>query len=82
MSIKKAIFQGFGNVKLKLKRFLGLGWKSKVSLKRATFSISINKLVAEGCGLEKGYELYSYLAEDEKGRKMIVTYLDGKKMLA
>ncbi len=80
MGIKKVIFEGFGNVKLKLKRFLGLGWKSKVSLKRATFSISINKLVAEGCCLEKGDELYSYLAEDEKGRKIIVTYLDKNKM--
>ena len=67
-------------MKSKIKKFLGIGWKSKVSLKRATFSISINKLVAEGCCLEKGQELYSYLAENEKGRKMIVTYLDGKKI--
>ena len=60
-------------------KLLGIGWKSKVSLKRATFSISINKLVAEGCSIEKGEEIYSYLAEDEKGRKIIVTYMDGKK---
>ena len=60
-------------------KFLGIGWKSKVSLKRATFYISINKLVAEGCCLEKGEELHSYLAEDETGRKIIVIYLDGKK---
>ena len=63
-------------MKLKL---AGIGWKSKVSQKRATFSISINKLVAEGCFLEKGNEIYSYLAEDEQGRKIILTYLDGKK---
>lgn len=61
------------------KKFLGLGWKSKIVLKRATAYISINKLIVEGCGLEKGKILYSYLADDEKGRKIIITYLDGKK---
>lgn len=60
-------------------KFLGMGWKNKVSLKRATFSVAINKLIAEGCCLEKGQEIYSYLAEDEMGRKIIVMYLDGKK---
>ena len=58
---------------------LGIGWKSKILLKRATAYISINKLVVEGCCLEKGQVLYSYLAEDEKGRKIIITYLDRKK---
>jgi len=62
-----------------IKRFLGIGWKSKIIFKRATAYISINKLVVEGCNLEKGNDLYSYLAEDEKGRKIIVTYLDGRK---
>jgi len=61
------------------KRFFGIGWKSKIILKRATAYISINKLIVEGCNLEKGKELYSYLAQDEKSRKIIVTYLDGKK---
>ncbi|MEK6824384.1 MAG: hypothetical protein AABX12_01895 [Nanoarchaeota archaeon] len=61
------------------KKFLGFGWKSKVALKRVTYSISINKLVAEGNCLEKGQELYCYLAEDEKNRQIIVIYLDGKK---
>lgn len=65
--------------KIKVK-FNGLGWKSKIALKRATYSISINKLVAEGNCLEKGRGLYSYLAEDEKGRKIIITYLNGKKL--
>ncbi len=60
-------------------KFSGIGWKSKISLKRATFSISVNKLVAEGCCLEKGQEIYSYLAEDDKNRKIVVIYLDGKK---
>jgi len=61
------------------KKFSGIGWKSKIILKRATAYISINKLVVEGCCLEKGQELCSYLGEDEKGRKIIITYLDGKK---
>lgn len=65
-------------------KFNGLGWKSKVALKRATYSISINKLVAEGCCLEKGQIVYSYLAEEDKDkgdnkRQIMVTYLDGKK---
>jgi hypothetical protein len=61
------------------KRFLGIGWKSKIIFKRLTAYISINKLVVEGCNLEKGKVLYSYLAEDKYGRKIIITYLDGKK---
>ena len=60
-------------------KFVGVGWKSKIILKRATAYVSINKLIVDGCCLEKGQILYSYLAEDEKGRKMIITYLDGKK---
>ena len=60
-------------------KFLGIGWKSKVLLKRATFYMSINKLVVDGCCIEKGEELHSYLAEDEKDRKIIVVYLDGMK---
>ena len=48
-------------------------------LKRATYSISINKLVAEGNCLEKGEELYCYLAEDTDERPIVVIYLDGKK---
>jgi len=62
-------------------KYLGIGWKTKISLKRATYSISINKLVADGNCLEKGGELHSYLAEDEKGRKIVLVYLDGKKKL-
>ncbi len=61
------------------KRFFGIGWKSKIIFKRATAYISINKLVVDGCNLEKGQGIYSYLAEDEKGRKIIISYLDGKK---
>lgn len=62
-------------------KLLGIGWKSKIILKRKTSYISINKLVVEGCNLEKGKEIYSYLAEDEKKRKIIITYLDGKEKI-
>jgi hypothetical protein len=61
------------------KKFLGLGWKSKIILKRSTYYISINKLVADGCCIEKGQKLYCYLADDEKKRPVIIVYLDGKK---
>ena len=60
------------------RKFVGIGWRSRITLKRATYSISINKLVAEGNCLEKGKELYCYLAEENK-RPIIVVYLDGKK---
>jgi hypothetical protein len=56
-----------------------IGWKSKIVQKRATFSISINKLVAVGCNLEKGQSLYCYLAEDNHKRPVMVAYLDGQK---
>ena len=54
-------------------------WDSKVAQKRSTYSISINKLVANGSNLQKGQVLYSYLAEDEDKRQIIITYLDGIK---
>ena len=60
-------------------KFLGIGWISKIMQKRATFSISINKLVAVGACLEKGNPLYCYLAEDGEKRPIIIIYLDGKK---
>lgn len=58
--------------------FQNIGWKSKISQKRSTLSISINKLVATGCCLEKSQILYSYLAQDENKRPIMITYLDGK----
>jgi len=63
---------------LKIKH-LGVGWTSKIGLKRATYSISINKLVADGNCLEKGKELHCYLVEDDSGRKIMIVYLDGKR---
>ncbi len=58
--------------------FQNIGWKSKISQKRSTLSISINKLVATGCCLEKAQILYSYLGKDENKRPIIITYLDCK----
>jgi len=63
-------------VKIKL---LGIAWKSRIILKRATAYISINKLIVTGCDLKKGEEIYSYLAEEESGRKVILVYPDGHK---
>ncbi|MBI2668051.1 hypothetical protein HYX17_04775 [Candidatus Woesearchaeota archaeon] len=60
-------------------KFHNMGWESKITQKRATLSISINKLVATGCCLEKGQLLYCYLAEDESERSIMVIYLDGSK---
>ncbi len=63
---------------MKKTKFLGIGWKSKILIKRATAYISINKLVVNGCGLKKGQELHSYLAEDGNNNKIVITYLNGK----
>ncbi len=68
----------YGNIKMRIK-FQNIGWKSKVAQKRATFNISINKLVALGSCLKKGQLLYCYLAEDKNNRPIIVIYLDGKE---
>ncbi|MBI1936319.1 hypothetical protein HYS31_07840 [Candidatus Woesearchaeota archaeon] len=60
-------------------KFQNIGWKSKVTQKRATLSISINKIVAIGCGLEKSQSLFCYLAQDQNERPLVVVYLDGKE---
>ena len=59
--------------------FQNIGWKSKIMQKRATFSISINKLIATGSCLKKKQVLFSYLAVDENNRPVIITYLDGNE---
>ena len=59
-------------------KFLNVGWKSKVMQKRATFSISISKVVAVGSALAKGQTLYCYLAEDTTKRPLMIVYFDGK----
>lgn len=57
----------------------GIGWNSKVTQKRSTLSISINRLVAIGCCLEKGQRLHCYLAKDRNKRPIMITYLDGRE---
>ncbi|MFO8016183.1 MAG: hypothetical protein R6U32_03700 [Candidatus Woesearchaeota archaeon] len=59
--------------------FQNIGWKSRISQKRATLSISINKLVAVGSCMKKGQEIYCYLAEDRQRRPVMIAYLDGKE---
>ncbi|MGV8152045.1 MAG: hypothetical protein ACP5OG_03115, partial [Candidatus Nanoarchaeia archaeon] len=54
-------------------------WKSKILLKRSTAYISINKLIVNGCGLNKGEELECFLCEDMNEKKIMVAYLDGNK---
>ena len=60
-------------------KFERIGWKSRVTQKRATLSVSINKLVAIGCGLEKSQSLFCYLAKDKNDRPLMLVYLDGKE---
>ena len=60
--------------------FQDICWKSKITQKRYTLSISINKLVASSANLERGKILYSYLAKDKNKRAIVVTYLDSRKM--
>ncbi len=58
-------------------RFHPIAWKSKVIQKRSTFNLTINKLVADGCNIQKGDTLHSYIAEDHNKRPIMITYLDG-----
>ena len=60
-------------------KFQNIGWQSRISQKRATFSISINKLVVNGACLEKRQKLHCYLAEDMSKRPIMIVYLDGRK---
>jgi hypothetical protein len=58
-------------------RFHPIAWKSKVIQKRSTFNLTINKLVADGCNIQKGDTLHSYVGEDHNQRPIMITYLDG-----
>ncbi|MBD3204113.1 hypothetical protein GF327_07490 [Candidatus Woesearchaeota archaeon] len=57
-------------------RFHPIAWTSKIGKKRATYHISINKLVARGVNLEKEDVLHSYVGEDHNKRPIMITYLD------
>lgn len=60
--------------------FQNIGWKSKISEKRSTLSISINKMVVIGCSLKKGQTIYCYLAKDDNERPIMIAYLDCKNL--
>lgn len=66
------------DITMKIK-FQNIGWKSKVTQKRFTLSISINKLVVNGLRLEKGQILHCYLTENNNKRPIMVVYLDGRE---
>ena len=54
-----------------------IGWESKVQVKKKTAYLSMSRLVFVGSCLNPGQTLYSYLAEDHLGRKLVMIYLDG-----
>ncbi len=65
----------------KMAKFLFIrnyGWMSKLVRRKNTYFLSINKAVAVGSRLQTGSVLYSYLAEDDTNRPIIITYLDGE----
>ena len=61
------------DITLKLRN---IGWTSKLMKRKATYYVSINKLVIQGSRLNKGDRLNSYLCEDEDGKVVVVMYLD------
>lgn len=56
-----------------------MGWKSLLQMKAGTSRILILKSVVRGLCLERGQPIYSYVAKDEAGRPVMVSYLDGGK---
>ncbi|MFH0876255.1 MAG: hypothetical protein V1859_10040 [archaeon] len=58
-------------------RFHPVQWKSKVTQKKDSFKMTINKMIADGFNMQKGDILHSYLGEDMEQRPIIITYLDG-----
>jgi predicted transcriptional regulator len=60
-------------------KFENFGWISRVQKnQRGTFRLTLNRMVALGCDLQRGQKLYCYLAKDSKNRPILVIYLDGK----
>jgi len=54
-----------------------LGWMSCVYVKKTTAYISISRSVFMGACLVRSQKLYSYLVQDESGRDIVLTFLDG-----
>ena len=76
LSKEETLSKSFSYVREKV-RTRNIGWKTKLLYKGYTLYLTINKVVAVGNNLAKGKELYCYEAEDENGRPIMITYLDG-----
>ena len=61
--------------------FESIGWKSLLQTRSGTSRILILKSVVRGLCLERGMPIYSYIGEDEKGRSVMVSYLDGEERI-
>lgn len=59
-------------------RFEAVGWKSLLQVRSGTTRILVIKSIVRGLGLERGQPIHSYIGEDENGRQIMVSYLDGK----
>ena len=58
-------------------QYQGIGWKSLLQERGGTSRILILKTVVRGVGIVRGTPIYSYLAKDETGRPVMISYLDG-----
>jgi len=56
-----------------------IGWSTRVQRVKGVHKATIKKIIADGAGLNKGDKFHCYLAEDKKGRPLILLYLDGKE---
>lgn len=58
---------------------VGLGWKVKIQEKKRNYSFTLAKELVLGNLLNKGDEIYYYLA-NINGRKAIITLLDSQPL--
>ena len=58
-------------------RFQAIGWRSLLQIRGGTSRILILKTVVRGLCLKRGQPIYSYIGEDDEGRPVMVSYLDG-----
>ena len=61
--------------------FESIGWKSLLQTRSGTSRILVLKSVVTGLCLERGMPIYSYIGEDEEGRSVMVSYLDGEEKI-
>lgn len=53
-------------------------WRSLLQKRSGTSRMLILKTVVNGLGLERGHPIYAYIGHDDKGRSVLLAYLDGK----